>query len=41
MDGNCHVFAESHWKMLLKAIGQPLGNAKKVQERAGKCPKVI
>jgi hypothetical protein len=34
-DGNCHIFANSHWKMLLKAVGQPLDTA------TGKCPKAI
>jgi hypothetical protein len=29
-DGNCHVFANSRWEMLLKAIRQALGNAERV-----------
>jgi hypothetical protein len=29
-DRNCLVFANSRWEMLLKAIGQPLGTAKRV-----------
>jgi hypothetical protein len=26
----CHVLADSCWEMLLNAVGQPLGNAKRV-----------
>jgi hypothetical protein len=29
-DGNCYVLADSRWEMLLKAVGQPLINAKRV-----------
>jgi hypothetical protein len=29
-DGNCHVLADSRWEMLLKAVEQPLGTAKRV-----------
>jgi hypothetical protein len=29
-DGNCHVLADSRWEILLKVVGQPLGNAKRV-----------
>jgi hypothetical protein len=29
-DGNCHVLAGSPWEMLLKAVEQPLGTAKRV-----------
>ncbi len=37
IDKNCYVFADSHWKMLLKVIGPPQSTAKKVQ----KCPTII
>jgi hypothetical protein len=29
-DENCHVLADSCWEMLLKAVGQLLGTAKRV-----------
>jgi hypothetical protein len=29
-DGNCQVLAATHWEMLLKAVGQQLGTAKRV-----------
>ena len=29
IDRNCSVLSNSRWEMLLKAIGQPLGTAKK------------
>jgi hypothetical protein len=29
MDGNCHVLAYCRREMLLKAVGQPLGTAKR------------
>jgi hypothetical protein len=29
-DGNCQVLADSRWEMLLKAVEQPLGTAKRV-----------
>jgi hypothetical protein len=28
-DGNYHVFAGSRWELLLEAVGQQLGNAKR------------
>jgi hypothetical protein len=28
--GNCHVSADSRWEMLLKVVGQRLGNAQRV-----------
>jgi hypothetical protein len=31
-DGNFHVLADSHWEMLLKAVGQWLGIPKRVLE---------
>jgi hypothetical protein len=31
-DGNRNVLADSHWEMLLKAVGQPFGIAKRVLE---------
>jgi hypothetical protein len=31
---NCSVFAHSRWEVLLKAIGQPLGTAKKVVQES-------
>jgi hypothetical protein len=40
-DGNCHFLADSRWEMLLKAVGQPLGTARRVLEAAEKCPKAI
>jgi hypothetical protein len=30
--GNCYVLADSCWEMLLKAVGQPLGNAHRLLE---------
>jgi hypothetical protein len=38
-DGNSHVFADSGWEMVFKAIEEPLGNAKKVWERRWEIPK--
>ncbi len=38
-DGNCHVLANSRWEMLLKAVGQPLGTAKRVLEIRWERPK--
>jgi hypothetical protein len=38
-DGNCHVLADSCWEMLLKAVEQPLGRAKRVQESRWEMPK--
>jgi hypothetical protein len=29
-DRNCHILADSYWEMLLKAVRQPLGTAKRV-----------
>jgi hypothetical protein len=29
-DGNCHILVDNRWEMLLKAVGQPLGTAKRV-----------
>jgi hypothetical protein len=29
-DGYCYVLADSCWEMLLKAVGKPLGTAKRV-----------
>jgi hypothetical protein len=29
MEENCHVLANSHWEILFKAVGQPLGFAKR------------
>jgi hypothetical protein len=37
--GNCHVFAYSFREMLLKAIGQLLGTAERVQESCWEMPK--
>ncbi len=31
-DENCHVLADSLWEILLKAVRQPLGIAKRVWE---------
>ncbi len=39
MDRNCSVLANSHWEMLLKVIGQPLGTAKRVLESRWEMPK--
>jgi hypothetical protein len=40
--GNCHILADSRWEMLLKVVGQPLGNALEgCWTAAGKCPKAI
>jgi hypothetical protein len=38
-DGNCHFLAESRWKMLLKAVRQLLGTAKRVLESHWEMPK--
>jgi hypothetical protein len=38
-DKNFHVFADSHWAMLWKAIGQPLSNAKKLEKNRWKMAK--
>jgi hypothetical protein len=35
-DGNSHVLADSHWEMLLKTVGQPLGTAKEYGKATGK-----
>jgi hypothetical protein len=32
LDENCHGFANSHGEMLSKAVGQLLGNVKRVQQ---------
>jgi hypothetical protein len=37
--GNCHILADSRWEMLLKAVGQPLGTSKSVQESCWEIPK--
>jgi hypothetical protein len=29
-DGNCHILADTRWDILLKAVEQPLGTAKRV-----------
>jgi hypothetical protein len=39
MERNCSVLANSHWEMLLKAMGQPLGTAKMVRESRWEMPK--
>jgi hypothetical protein len=31
-DGNCHILANNCWELFLKAVGQPLGTAKRVKE---------
>jgi hypothetical protein len=38
-DGNCHVLADPRWEMLLKAVEQQLGTAKRVQESRWEMPK--
>ncbi len=37
----CYVSADSHWEMLIKAVGQPLGIAERVWENHWECPTVI
>jgi hypothetical protein len=39
MDGNCHILADSHWVMCLKAVGQLLGTAKRVSKSCWEMPK--
>jgi hypothetical protein len=41
MDRNCLVFANSHWEIILKAIGQQLDTAEGYRKAAGKCSKAI
>jgi hypothetical protein len=38
-DGNGLVFANSRWEMLLKAVGQPLGSANRIQESCWEMPR--
>ncbi len=38
-DGNCQVLADSRWEILLKAVEQPLGTAKRVYESRWEMPK--
>jgi hypothetical protein len=38
-DRNCHVLADSRWEILLKAVEQPLGTAKRVLEIRWEMPK--
>ncbi len=35
------VFADSHWAMLLKALGQTLGTVEGYRKTAGKCPEAV
>jgi hypothetical protein len=39
--GNCHILADSHWEILFKDVGQPMGTAKGCTKAAGKWPKAI
>jgi hypothetical protein len=38
-DGNCHILANSRWEILLKAVEQPLGTARRLLESRWEIPK--
>jgi hypothetical protein len=40
-DGYNHVLADSHWELLLKAVGQTLGTAKMVLESSWEFQKAV